>query len=121
MLHSATHGTSVSAAAMQSPRMPPWEGPFKLMIKVLSATVHSTDMNSTKRLRPLVEFQRAGSTYLRKVRGPLPVDCREKELAGKIECEPVWNWSMDLYYGGEVINHNRQGNDTIKIHLESHI
>jgi len=56
-----------SASGFESPRLPSWEGPFKLMIKVVSANIkihHSRPVvYDPKRVYAQVEFYR-GVTHI---------------------------------------------------------
>jgi len=70
-------------------------------------------------LYPLVELVRpeAGSRghQVKQVRGPVP-----KEMAGDGkggDCEPHWQWPLEFYYGGEVIEENRTTQDTLRVAL----
>jgi hypothetical protein len=112
----------MGASHMASPRMPAWDGPYKLMLKVLTASLKTLKAEKEGLLvYPIVEFQRSGSSYTRKVKGPRAKGSVEQVYAGgRIEHELAYAWPLDLYYGGEVIDSNRSGNDTLKVYFYSH-
>lgn len=49
-------------SAQTSERMPAWEGPYKLMIKILSANILEKVAPKGTELYPTIEFVRQGTT-----------------------------------------------------------
>ena len=81
-------------------------GPYKLTIKVTTATLdRSTDMMGKMDPYAVVEFTRAGGKTIKKVRCPTHKGGHKA---------PVWNYEFDLYYGGEAAGSVPASGDTIK-------
>lgn len=81
-------------------------GPFKLTIKLTTATLdNSTELMDKMNPYAVVEFTRAGGKTVKKVRGPT------HEGENKT---PTWNYEFDLYYGGEAAGSVPASGDTIK-------
>lgn len=59
-----------------------------------------------------IDFRRAGTALTRQVIGPMPVEGGSKK-EGSTSVQ--WNWDVDLYFGGEVINSNTREGDTLMI------
>lgn len=59
---------------MESPRLPPWEGPFKLTVKVVSANIKTHHARPVvydpKRVYAQVEFYRGVTHIVRQIKGP---------------------------------------------------
>ena len=70
--------------------MPDWHGPYQLKVKVISgALTNSTDSKMSP--YPVIEVTRGNA--VRSFRGPTHKGGHKT---------PVWNWDMDMYYGGEL-------------------
>ena len=81
------------------------QGPYKLKIKFLSATLER-DTDAFGKMDPCVsfEFTRGGTAQAKKFQGPVHKGGHKT---------PVWNWDFELYYGGE--SAVPKGDDKFKI------
>ena len=86
--------------------MPAFTGPFKIILKVISATLdRSTDMMGKMDPYVIVEFTR-GAQSVRKFKGPTHKGGHKN---------PKWDWECDMYYGGETGPTPASTNDTLKL------
>lgn len=83
--------------------MPKFTGPFKLSMKILSATLdRSTDMMGKMDPYVVVNFFR-GAAAPRNWKGPVHKGGHKT---------PAWNWDTELYYGGDL---NGATNESVKL------
>lgn len=76
-------------------RLPDWQGPYQLYIKVASAALtRSTDLLGKMDPFAQIEFCRpsGSNTLIKKIRGPTHKGGHK---------QPVWNFECLLYFGGE--------------------